>query len=278
MLVSASVRRAVRFYSAPSTPMRVTFLGTGTSVGVPVMTCGCDVCASPDPRNNRLRAGLLLEWRDGDDQVHVLVDTTTDLRQQSLRVGLERVDAVIYTHHHADHILGLDELRIYNFVHRMPIPLYGRAETMDAIRHTFAYAFDETAVGVPRLELHPAESSFDFRGVRIVPVPVKHHRLTISAYRIGDFAYVTDCSGISDDSAEMLRGVGVLVIDALRREPHPAHFTLEEALAEIERIEPRQAYLTHLSHEFDHASLEEEVPDGVHVAYDGLVLDVDEAA
>jgi phosphoribosyl 1,2-cyclic phosphate phosphodiesterase len=259
--------------------MRVTFLGTGTSVGVPVITCDCDVCASDDPRNKRLRAGLLLEWDDGGGEpVRVLVDTTTDLRQQALRVALPRVDAVIYTHHHADHILGLDELRIYNFIHRVAIPLYGRQETIDAIKRTFAYAFDVEARGVPRLELHRAEEPFALRGVRVVPVPVEHDRLTISAYRIGNFAYITDCSGIAAESAELLRGVEVLVIDALRRKPHPAHFTLDEALAEIERLGPSTAYLTHLSHEFDHRELQTELPPGVNVAYDGLVLDVDEQA
>jgi phosphoribosyl 1,2-cyclic phosphate phosphodiesterase len=254
--------------------MRVTFLGTGTSVGVPVITCGCDVCTSDDPRNNRLRAGLLLEWEDGGEPVRVLVDTTTDLRQQALRFGLERVDAVVYTHHHADHILGLDELRIYNFVHRIVIPLYGRRETLDGIRHTFHYAFDREARGVPRLELVTAEEPFELRGMRIEPVPVEHDRLTISAYRIGNFAYITDCSGIPAASAEALAGVDVLVIDALRRTPHPAHFTLDEALEQIERIGAPSAYLTHLSHEFDHATLEAELPDGVRVAHDGLVLDL----
>ena len=258
--------------------MRVTFLGTGTSVGVPVITCGCDVCTSDDPRNDRLRAGLLLEWDDEEGPVHVLVDTTTDLRQQALRVGLPRVDAVLYTHHHADHVLGLDELRIFNFVHRMPIPLYGRQETLEAITRTFAYAFDKKARGVPRLELHPAEEPFDFRGVRVVPLAVDHGRMTISAYRVGDFAYITDCSGIPAAAAAALDGVEVLVIDALRRQPHPAHFTLDEALAQIDRIGPEVAYLTHLSHEFDHRALEAELPDGVRVAYDGLVLDVDERA
>ena len=259
--------------------MRVTFLGTGTSVGVPVITCDCSVCASSDERNHRLRAGLLLDWTNGDGTTaRVLVDTTTDLRQQALRVGLDRVDGVLYTHHHADHILGLDELRIFNFVHRVSIPLYGRAETMDAIRHTFAYAFDANARGVPRIEVHETEAPFELHGVRVVPVPVEHHYLTISAYRIGNFAYVTDCSAIPDESAELLRGVEILVIDALRRTPHPAHFTLEQALAEIDRLGPGTAYLTHLSHEFDHAELEKELPGGVHVAYDGLVLEAEEGS
>lgn len=191
--------------------MRVTFLGTGTSVGVPVITCRCDVCTSDDPRNDRLRAGLLLEWDDDGEPVHVLVDTTTDLRQQALRAGLGRVDAVLYTHHHADHVLGLDELRIFNFVHRTSIPLYGRQETLDAITRTFAYAFDKKARGVPRLELHAVEEPFRLRGVRVMPIPVQHGKLTISAYRVGNFAYITDCSGIPATAAAALAGVEVLV-------------------------------------------------------------------
>lgn len=263
--------------------MRVTFLGTGTSVGVPVMTCACEVCGSTDARNKRLRAGLLLEWDEvradaEPTQVRVLVDTTTDLRQQALRVGLERVDAVLYTHHHADHVLGLDELRVYYFVHKVPIPLYGRQETIDSIRRTFAYAFDPEARGVPRLQMNAVDGPFELRGVDVVPVPVEHHSLTISAYRIGGLGYVTDCSGISEESVALLQGLDVLVIDALRRAPHPAHFTLDEALDQIEKIEPKSAYLTHLSHEFDHASLEGELPTGVRVAFDGLVLDVPERA
>jgi len=258
--------------------MRVTFLGTGTSVGVPVITCSCSVCTSEDARNKRLRAGLLLEWCVGDDPVCVLVDTTTDLRQQALRAALDRVDAVLYTHHHADHVLGLDELRIYNFVHGVSVPLYGRPDTLDAIEQTFAYAFNKKARGVPRLELHPKEEAFELHGVRIVPVPVQHGRVTISAYRIGNFGYLTDCNAIPEDSAELLAGVDVLVIDALRTTPHPAHFTLAEALEQIDRLGVPTAYLTHLSHEFDHATLQAELPAGVHVAYDGLVLDVDEHA
>ena len=256
--------------------MHVTFLGTGTSVGVPVMTCDCAVCSSENPRNHRLRAGLLLDWEDADEQAsRVLIDTTTDLRQQALRIGLDRVDAVLYTHHHADHVLGLDELRIFNFVHRVSIPLYGRADTMSEIRKTFSYAFDANASGVPRIDVHEVDGPVVVRGVEVVPVPVKHHRITISAYRIGGFAYVTDCSEIPDESAELLEGLDILVIDALRRSPHPAHFTLDEALTEIERLEPRIAYLTHLSHEFDHDELSAELPEGVHVAYDGLVLETD---
>ena len=250
--------------------MHVTFLGTGPSFGVPVVTCDCRVCTSPDKRNRRLRAGLLLDWTNGDgEESRVLVDTTTDLRQQALRVCLQRVDAVLYTHHHADHVLGLDELRIFRFVQGISIPLYGRPETMDAILQTFKYA-------VPWIDVNMIDGPFNLRGVSVTPIPVLHDLLTISAYRIGNFAYVTDCSAIPESSADMLRGAEILVIDALRREPHRKHFSLDEALFEIERLEVDSAYLTHLSHEFEHGELEKELPQNVHVAYDGLVLEANE--
>lgn len=250
---------------------RVTFLGTGTSVGIPVITCSCDVCTSDDPRNRRLRASLLLEWPADtpDGEARVLVDTATDLRQQALRAGIDRIDAVLYTHAHADHILGLDELRIYNFVHRRTIPLYGSEETLATIRKMFAYAFDPGAVGVPRLDPRPAEGHLDLEGLRIELIPVLHGPMEVLALRIGDFAYVTDCSEIPEASAERLRGLDLLVIDALRRKPHRSHFSLEEALAEIERLDPERALLTHLSHDFDHESLRRELPERVGVAADG---------
>jgi len=257
--------------------MQITFLGTGPSFGVPVVTCDCRVCLSSDPRNRRLRAGLLLKWEDLEGrESRVLVDTTTDLRQQALRACLDRVDGVLYTHHHADHVLGLDELRIFGFVHGISIPLYGLPDTMDAIRDTFAYAFDDNAHGVPRVDVNAFDGPFNLRGVNVTPIPVLHDRITISAYRIGNFAYVTDCSGIPEASAEMLQGLDLLVIGALKRDAHPKHFNLDEALCEIERLKAGSAYLTHLSHEFEHEELEKELPENVHVAYDGLVLEADE--
>lgn len=256
--------------------LRVTFLGTGTSVGIPVITCKCDVCTSPDPRNRRLRASLLLEWAADtpDGCARVLVDTATDLRAQALRAGVDRLDAVLYTHAHADHILGLDELRIYNFVHRRPIPLYGSEATLETIARMFAYAFDPKGVGVPRLEPCAVRDRVEILGVGIELIPVLHGGMEVYALRIGDFAYVTDCNEIPEPAAERLQGLEVLVIDALRREPHRSHFSLEQALAEVERLRPRSALLTHLSHDFDHAALEEELPAGVRVAADGLRLDL----
>lgn len=255
--------------------LRVTFLGTGTSVGIPVITCGCDVCMSEDGRNRRLRASLLLEWPAStpDGLARILVDTSTDLRQQALRAGIPRVDGVIYTHGHADHVLGLDELRIYNFVHRTSIPLYGDPDTLDSVRRMFGYAF-VPGVGVPRLEARVVGSEESILGVRVALPRVRHGDMDVLAVRIGDFAYVTDCNGIPEDAAARLEGLEVLVIDALRREPHRSHFSLDEALREVRRLQPRRAYLTHLSHVFDHAALETELPDGVAVAHDGLVLEL----
>lgn len=260
-----------------SDTLRVTFLGTGTSVGIPVITCSCHVCTSPDPRNRRLRASLLLEWPADtpDGRARVLVDTATDLREQALRARLDRLDAVVYTHAHADHILGLDELRIYNFVHREPIPLYGSEATLETIQRMFGYAFDPAGVGVPRLEPRPVRERLELLGAAIELIPVLHGGMEVYALRVGDFAYVTDCNEIPRAAAQRLEGLDTLVIDALRRDPHRSHFSLDEALAEIERLRPRRALLTHLSHAFDHAALEEELPPGVRVATDGMQLEID---
>lgn len=255
--------------------LRATFLGTGTSVGIPVITCSCVVCRSADARNQRLRASLLLEWPAPTDDgwARVLVDTSTDLRQQALRAGISRIDGVIYTHAHADHVLGLDELRIYNFVHRRPIPLYGNEVTLESIRQMFGYAF-EPGVGVPRLEPRVVGEEATILGVRVAFPRVRHGEMDVLAVRIGGFGYVTDCNGIPEQAAARLADLDVLVIDALRRDSHRTHFSLDEALREIERLAPRRAYLTHLSHVFDHAALEAELPDGVAVAHDGMSLDL----
>ena len=258
--------------------LRVTFLGTGTSLGAPVVTCPCAVCHSDDPRNQRLRAGLMLEWPLPSEHQHdtasVLIDTSTDFRQQALRAPVNRVDAVMYTHQHVDHLLGLDELRIFNFVHLTRIPLYGNQATLAAIERIFDYAFDPEALSVPRLTLHQLDEELDLLGKKVLPITVRHGSMDVLAFRIDDFAYVTDCNCIPADAADRLQKLDILVIDALRRDPHPSHFNLEGALAEIERLRPRVAYLTHLGHEFDHSNLESELPSNVNVAYDGLVLEL----
>jgi phosphoribosyl 1,2-cyclic phosphate phosphodiesterase len=251
---------------------RVTMLGSGTSTGVPVIGCGCAVCRSDDPRNKRWRPGLKIEMERGV----VLVDTPTDLRAQALRFGLPRLDAVIYTHQHADHIFGLDDIRIFNFRQRSAIPCYGSEATLAALRRTFAYVFETGQVGggKPQLDLIAVREPFEVLGRTIVPVPVWHGSLEVFGYRIGNFAYVTDCSLIPETSFRMLEGVEILILDALRYRPHPTHFSLEEAMDAAARIGAARTILTHLSHDVDHGALAVPLAPGVELGYDGLVFEV----
>ena len=252
--------------------MRVTFLGTGTSTGVPVLTCSCEVCRSDDPRDRRLRPSVLLEW----DGATVLVDTSTDLRQQALRTPIPRVDAVLYTHHHADHVLGLDELRLYNWRQRAPVPVYGAADTLDALARTFWYVFEDVQVGggKPSIERHHVEGPFDLLGRRVVPVPLLHGTLRILGYRVGPFAYLTDVSRIPESSYELLSGLELLVINALRPRPHPTHLHLDAAMAESRRIGARRTLLTHLGHEMPHRAMSERLPAEIALAWDGQVVEL----
>lgn len=252
--------------------MRVTMLGSGTSSGVPVIGCRCAVCTSSDPRNVRTRAGLKIEIGDAV----LLVDTPPDLRQQALRYGLERLDAVLFTHAHADHVFGLDDVRIFNFRQRRPIPCYGSASTLDAVRRTFAYAFEggQKGGGKPQLDLVVVDAPFELAGRSIEPIPVWHGELPVFGYRIGRFAYVTDCSRIPERSVERLRGLDVLILGALRYSRHPTHFSIGEAIEMAERIGAGRTYFTHLAHEVDHAAPEVEMPAGIEFGYDGLVFDV----
>jgi len=254
---------------------RVTFLGTGTSSGVPIIGCACDVCRSTDPRDNRLRPSIYVEV---PGHASILVDTTPDLRQQALTYGIARVDAVLFTHSHADHILGLDELRRYNWMQGGPIPAYASADTWTHIRRTFYYAFDgvkRLGGGIPRLEPHDISQPIVVGGVHVVPVPLWHGDAPILGFRFGSFAYLTDCSRLADEAWALVDGVETLVIDALRDRPHTTHLTVDEALAVIARVKPRRAYMTHMSHELGHAATSARLPEGVQLAYDGLVLEVD---
>jgi len=256
-------------------PARVTFLGTGTSHGVPMIGCSCATCRSSDPRDRRLRPSIYL---DVDRRTRILVDTSTDLRQQALAHGITRVDAVLYTHAHADHVLGLDELRRFNVLQNAPIPCYADARTWEALKRTFFYVFDGMARpggGIPQLEPREIAGPFEIDGIGIVPVRVLHGRTPVLGFRFGAFAYLTDCSAIPDESWALVQGVDTLVIDALRDRPHPTHFTVAEALAAVERIAPRRAYFTHMCHDLPHAATCARLPRGVELAYDGLVLDVD---
>ena len=251
----------------------MTFLGTGTSAGVPMIGCTCAVCRSTDTRDKRLRPSIHIAVEGGPG---VLVDTTPDLRQQALTQGLVRLDAVLFTHSHADHILGLDEIRRFNFMQDAAIPCYATAEVWQSIRRTFHYVFDgveRQGGGIPRIDAHEIDGPFDAAGLHVVPVPLKHGRLPILGFRFGDFAYLTDCSAIPDASWALVAGVETLVIDALRDKKHPTHFTVAEALEAIARIAPQRAYLTHMSHDLGHTETNARLPRGVELAYDGLSLD-----
>jgi len=250
----------------------VTFLGTGTSTGVPVPTCDCAVCRSTDPRDKRLRPSVLLTWDGGV----VLIDTGTDLRRQALDHGLKRIDAVLYTHAHADHIFGLDEIRLFNWRQGRAMPVYGSAVTLAAIRRTFWYVFEdvEAGGGKPLLELHEIDGPFPLLGREIVPVPLEHGRLPVTGWRVGGLAYLTDVSAIPPASYALLEGLELLVISALRIRPHPTHMHLSRALEEVARIGAKRTLLTHIAHEIAHAEIDPTLPEGVRLAYDGLVVEV----
>lgn len=252
--------------------MKVTFLGTGTSTGVPIPTCDCAVCRSDDPRNKRLRPSVRLEW-DGHS---VLIDTSTDLREQALRYEIRRIDAVLYTHAHADHVLGLDELRQYNWRQRGPIPAYGSARTLAALARIFWYVFeDDDHPGTrPAIERQPVERPFTLLGREVVPIPLLHGPLPILGYRLGRFAYLTDVSEIPETSYPLLEGLDLLVLSGLRERPHPTHLTIDAAVSEAEKIGARETRLTHMSHEVDHGTISARLPRGVDLAYDGQVFDV----
>ncbi|HEY0513970.1 MAG TPA: MBL fold metallo-hydrolase [Thermoanaerobaculia bacterium] len=250
--------------------LRVTMLGSGTSTGIPVIGCACRVCTSANPKNRRWRPGLKLETERGI----ILVDTPTDLRAQALRFGLPRLDAIVFTHSHADHIFGLDDVRIFNFRQQAPIPCYGSAETLRAIRRAFAYVFEpgQEGGGKPQLDLIEVRESFEVLERRFVPIPVRHGEMEVFGYRVGGFAYVTDCNRIPEASLRQLAGVEILVLDALRHRPHSTHFSVQEALDVAARIGPRRTILTHMAHEVDH---DDPLPAGVEFGYDGLVFDAD---
>ena len=250
---------------------RVTMLGSGTSSGVPVIGCTCPVCTSADPRNRRLRASVRLELAGGT----VLVDTSPDLREQALRSGLDRLDAILFTHAHADHLFGLDDVRIFNFRQRAAIPCFGSPATLERVRTAFSYVFEEgqEGGGKPQLELRPVNGPFELLGARVVPVPVWHGSLPVLGYRIDGFAYVTDVNRIPEESYPLLAGLEVL-LGALRYRPHPTHFSIGEAVAVAARIGARRTFFTHLAHDVDHAAPALPLPPGVAFGHDGLELDL----
>ena len=253
--------------------LKVTFLGSGTSHGVPMIGCRCAVCRSTDLRDQRLRPSILIEPADGGV---LLVDTGPDLRTQALRFDVNHVDAVLFTHPHADHLLGLDEVRRYNTLQGCAIPCYGNPATLAEVRRVFAYAFEprQAGGGVPRLDLRPVTGPFTVGGTVVTPVPVMHGDLPIYGYRVGAFAYLTDCSDVPDASWALLDGVRTLVVDALRHRPHPTHFTVAQAIEVAARVGSARTLLTHIAHDLGHAETAAHLPPGVELAYDGLIVDV----
>jgi phosphoribosyl 1,2-cyclic phosphate phosphodiesterase len=251
--------------------IELTFLGTGTSNGIPVIGCHCPVCRSTDPRDRRSRTSAAI--RDGERTI--LIDTATELRLQAIATGLERIDAVLFTHAHADHTSGFDDLRRFNELAGRHLPVYAGPETAASLRERFAYAFvDQFAFygGKPDLTLEVFDGPFELFGREVIPVPVRHGRMMVHGFRFGDLAYVTDAKEIPPASLAMLRDLDVLVLNALRERPHPTHLSLSEAVAVVEQLRPREAYLVHLSHELGHAEAEAQLPAGVFVAYDGLTV------
>ncbi len=253
--------------------MRVVVLGCGTSTGVPTIGCECPTCLSPHPRNKRTRASIYIE----EGKAGILVDASTDLRAQALAQGIRRVDAVLFTHCHADHVFGIDDLRAFNAIQRSPIPCYGSPETIAELRVCFRYIFSSEHgedVFVPRLTLHELKGLERLFGLEVVPVEIEHGPDIIYGYRAGNFAYLTDCSAIPKASERLLRGLRVLIIDGLRYRPHPTHFTIEEALAAAERLKPERTCLTHMSHEVEYEAGNRALPPGVELAWDGLVIEI----
>jgi phosphoribosyl 1,2-cyclic phosphate phosphodiesterase len=248
-------------------------LGSGTSVGVPMIGCRCKVCTSSDPRDKRLRPSVLLRFGDH----RVIIDTTPDFRHQALRFNIDRLDAILYTHSHADHILGLDDVRPFNFMQKTDIPIYASADALITIRRTFQYVFDDppTESSRPRLTPNVFETEpIAVGGLDIQPVRVAHGKGIAHGFRFGDCAYLTDHSEIPTASMEMLGGLDVLFLDALRHNPHPTHSTVDESLRTVELLKPKRAFFTHISHDLMHASFAGRLPANVQIAYDGLEIPI----
>lgn len=260
----------LRSYTRPSMP-EITFLGTGTSNGIPVIGCDCDVCQSTDPRDRRTRTSALVRL----DSHALLLDTATELRAQALANDVRRVDAVLMTHAHADHTGGFDDLRRFNELQQAHIPVYADHGTAAALRERFAYTFSDIYPfygGKPDLTLHEIDGPFDLFGQRIIPVPILHGRLPILGFRFDDLAYITDAKTIADSSLDLLADLDILVLNALRERSHPTHLSIAEAVEIIQIARPRRAFLVHLAHETSHTRAEAILPEGIQVAWDGLTV------
>lgn len=254
--------------------MKVTFLGTGTSQGVPFIGCDCQVCTSANKKDKRLRSALWVQT----PEVSIVIDSGPDFRYQMLRANVRKLDAIVFTHGHKDHIAGLDDVRAYNYHDQRAMEVYATEETQQTLRREFAYIFSGTAYpGIPQINLHTIDGSmpFSINGLEIIPIRVLHYKMEVLGYRIGDFTYITDANYTAPDEMEKVRGSKNLVLNALRHEPHISHYTLAEAIAVAREAEAENVYFTHISHQLGlHDVVESELPNGMHLAYDGLTIDV----
>ncbi|MBL0104021.1 MAG: MBL fold metallo-hydrolase [Bacteroidetes bacterium] len=251
--------------------MKFTFLGTGTSQGVPMIGCRCKVCTSSDPHDARLRTSLMIE--EGDSRI--VIDSGPDFRQQMLRTAVQSLDAIVFTHEHKDHIAGLDDVRAFNYLQQRPMDVYATEQVQVALNREFHYIFNgDNYPGIPKINLHEIhDAAFEVAGIRFIPIPVMHMRLPVLGFKVGGFSYITDANYIPDASKELIRNSDVLVLNALRNEKHISHFNLNEALEMIEELQPKQAYLTHISHQLGlQKEIDEILPAHVKCAFDGLTV------
>jgi phosphoribosyl 1,2-cyclic phosphate phosphodiesterase len=249
--------------------VQITFLGTGTSQGVPVIACPCNVCQSTDPKDKRLRASILIEV-DGKTFV---VDTGPDFRQQMLRAEVKNLDAILFTHEHKDHLAGFDDIRAFNFITKKKIDVYASFRVQEAIRREFEYIFSDFKYpGIPEINLHLLENKeITIKGVDFIPVEVMHHKMSVFAFRVADFTYITDANFISEIEKEKIKGSKVIVINTLRKEAHISHFTFQQAIDLMQELKPEKAYFTHISHQLGlHEQVQKELPSFIELAYDGL--------
>jgi phosphoribosyl 1,2-cyclic phosphate phosphodiesterase len=251
--------------------IKITFLGTGTSQGVPLIACTCEVCTSTNSKDKRLRSSILVET----ENTRIVIDTGPDFRQQLLREKIKRLDAVVFTHEHKDHVAGLDEVKAFNFINKMRMPVYVTANVKRALHREFAYIFDKVQYpGIPQIDVYDFDKNpFSIGDIHLQPIDVLHFRLPVKAFRINDFAYITDANFISTQEKEKLKNLNVMVINALRRESHLSHFTLKEAVEMVQELKPRKAYITHISHQLGlHDEVNKELPDNIELAMDRLQL------
>jgi phosphoribosyl 1,2-cyclic phosphate phosphodiesterase len=254
-----------------NSPLKITFLGTGTSSGVPMIACECAVCTSPDKKDKRLRSSIMVE----SENTRFVVDTTPDFRYQMLREKVKHLDAVLFTHPHKDHIAGLDDVRAFNFFQEQAMQVYANQMTIDALMREFAYAFaDKKYPGVPNLELNTITlEPFSIGDIEVIPVEVWHMKMPVYGFRFGDFTYITDANRIDENEKEKIRGSKILVVNALRKEKHISHYNLDEAVELVHELKVPVAYFTHISHQLGtHQEIENRLPEGIHLGYDGLVI------